>query len=197
MIFLPEVIQKYRLYYLRLRTLEGSKRYFIFNIIETHQPIIVGDIVKASSFSQPIISQIVSVLRKSNFVTANQVNKNVFYSSNQEEIVELIGFCHKLLDLDSTDDMLLKNNYSKIQMAFKYLKYLLNSGRMILLEILNKRGSLSVNDLAELSEMKQSLVSQNLSILKGLGCISSNKKGKQTIYSINKTKIDLLRSIVN
>lgn len=196
MIFLPELLHRYRHQYLRLRTLSGSKRYYIFNIIESHQPIHVGEIVRISNLSQPIVSQVISVLRKSNFVVDRQDNKKVYYSVCQEEINEMLQFCDRLLEIEESKDAILKNNYVKIHQAYHYLKHMLNSGRLVLLEILNRQGGLSVNELVEISGMKQSLVSQNIMVLNDLGCLNTIKEGKQKICTLNSAKIERLKQIL-
>jgi ArsR family transcriptional regulator, arsenate/arsenite/antimonite-responsive transcriptional repressor len=194
MIFLPEILQKLRLAFLQLRTITNPNRYFIFNIIEQNEPINVTDIANISNMDQPIVSQLISVLRKSNFVTAKQENKKVYYTHNKQEVQSIIHFSIRLLGTTNTDAHLeLKENYANVHQAYKILKILLHPGRLSLLEILGKKEEISVNEMVEISKMKQSISSQNLSILKELNFVNLRKEGKHSYYSLNRETIRKLK----
>ncbi len=51
----------------------------------------VGDIVEAFDMSQPTISHHLSVLKQFNLVTSRKEGKQVFYATNQDNVVACCG----------------------------------------------------------------------------------------------------------
>ncbi len=197
MIFDPKVLQKYRFLYLQLRTISNPKRYLIFNIIERSERIHVGKIVEISDMDQPVVSQLISVLRKANFVNSFQEKKNVYYEINKIEIDKVIRLGQILIGESKQDaPVQIMNNYAKVHSAYLYLKALLNKGRLTCLEAINQRGEASVNEISKATQMNQSMVSQNLSILKSLKIVKSRRDGKNTRYTIIRDRIQELITLV-
>lgn len=198
MIFNPEILHQYRMLFLQLRTITNPNRYFIYNIIEKEEPINVGQIVELSGLIQPIVSQTLSVLRKSNFIIAKQQNKKVYYTTNLVEAENTIQFCDAILqnNLSKEKKKGVKNNYARLLQTYKYLKALLNPARLSIIEIIAKNEGITVSKLEETTQMKQSVVSQNLAILKTLELIKSSRKGKNQLYELDADKINQLPYIV-
>lgn len=185
MIFDPKTLQQYRLAYLKLRAISGSARYMMLNIIQTNAGINVGQIVEKSKLEQPIVSQLLSVLRKADFVYAEANQKEKKYYINAEEIERMIAFASYISETNLPSKQGLANNYTILQTAYKTLKTLLNPSRMILVDILSKYGEKSVNEIAELTRQPQPVVSQNLSVLKTLLIVLAQPLGRKSIYRLN------------
>lgn len=198
MIFNPEILHQYRMLFLQLRTITNPNRYFIYNIIEKEEPINVGQIVELSGLIQPIVSQTLSVLRKSNFIIAKQQNKKVYYTTNLVEAENTIQFCDAILQNNPSNEKKkgVKNNYARLLQTYKYLKALLNPARLSIIEIIAKNEGITVSKLEETTQMKQSVVSQNLAILKTLELIKSSRKGKNQLYELDADKINRLPYII-
>lgn len=189
MIFDPALLQKYRLAFLKLRAISGSSRFFILNIIRTNESINVGKIVSIANIEQPIVSQLLSVLKKANFVKVRADKKEKHYSLNQAEIDSIIAFSVAFTENNKKADVILSDCYPQILQAYSSLKYLLNPGRMILLEFLDKKGETTVGELSEATQLSQSIVSQNLSVLKNLGVANNRLEGRKSIYFLNKNAL--------
>lgn len=193
MIFDPEILTKYRLLYLKLRALSGSSRFFILNIIRVHQPINVSEIIKLSKLDQPIVSQLLSVLRKAEFVKSVAVKKEKHYQLNEEEVQGILEFCTNALTRKESENMLLSDYYTEIQQTYHLLKHLLHPNRMTLLEYLYKTKKSNISQLVEISNLPQSIVSQNMSLLKTLGVIHHSVQGRNSFYELNNNALDHLR----
>lgn len=190
MIFNPDRLSGYRYAYLRLRTICNPNRFYIFNIIEQNPGWSVSEIIDSTKISQPIVSQILAVLRKSDFIVARKVKKNIYYTTNQAEIEKAILFSMNILNKNEVRDLLLKNNYATIQTAYKYLKILLHPGRLNIIDLLYKNHEMTVDQIVQITEMKQSMVSQHFSILKNLALVVNRREGKQIFYSLDKERIN-------
>lgn len=57
--------------------------------------------------------------------------------------------------------------------------------RVQILELLNKEGEVSVNDICEKLKIEQSLTSHHLSLLAKAGYVKGTRKGKFIFYSIS------------
>jgi len=192
-IFTPEKLSEIRLKYLQLRTITNSSRYYIYNIIRKQESIHVTEICRISNLSQPIVSQNISTLRKANLVETNQIDKFVYYSTNNFEIQKLIIYSQSISNKETkTDSKELSENYVLLREAYCFLKSILNPGRLSVLEILNRSGELSVNQISAKTQLGQSIVSQHLSNLKTSNLVFSKKLGKQVLYKTNIEKINSL-----
>ncbi|MFN5849249.1 MAG: ArsR/SmtB family transcription factor [Chitinophagales bacterium] len=196
MIFDPIRLQKFRLMFLKLRAISGSSRYFILNIINNQELISVGKLVELTNMDQPIVSQHLAVLKKADLVFAKALKKERHYCINKSELDKLVFFCQRLRGENEEIAVELNNAYSRVLEAYKYFKFLLHPGRMSLIEIMNRRGLSSVNELAEISKQSQSIASQNLKVLKDLALLIKKEDGRRIIYSLNKERIDALYSLL-
>lgn len=196
MIFDPNILQKYRLAFLKLRAIAGSSRFFILNIVLKNEPINVGKIGEISGLDQPIVSQLLSVLKKAEFIQSVAQKKENHYSINSPQIKNIIGFCAEFCNQKEKSNADLNDSYTQIFKTYNELKYLLNPGRTILLEFLDKKGELSVSELVEMIKMSQSIISQNLSVLKNLGVVTNRIEGRKSIYSLDKTTLDRYEKLI-
>lgn len=80
----------------------------------------------------------------------------------------------------------------KIEFATSMFKLLGHPLRLRIVEILDLRGEMMVNDIAELTEQPQSTVSLYLNKLKNCGLLKSRRDGNQTYYSVNEPKLHIL-----
>jgi ArsR family transcriptional regulator len=145
---------------------------------------------------QPIVSQHLAVLKKADLVDVKAEKKERIYSVNKLEIYKLIKLSRQLNKKEDFAEVELKNAYSKILEAYKYFKLLLNPTRLALIEIMDRNGEASVNELAELSRQSQSITSQNLKLLSELELISKKEEGRRSLYSLNKTQINYIYNLV-
>lgn len=196
MIFDPKILQKYRLCFLKLRAISGSSRFYILNIVRVNQPINVTKIVEISGLEQPIVSQLLSVLKKADFISCVSKKKEKIYSINDVQIMSVIGFSAEFCDQKEKNSSELNDSYTQIFKAYTDLKSLLNPGRTILLEFLNKKLEMSVGELVEHTKMSQSIISQNLSVLKNLNVVENRMEGRKSIYSLYKETLDRYEKLI-
>lgn len=196
MIFDPIILQKYRLAFLKLRAISGSSRFFILNIILKNEPINVTKIGEISGLEQPIVSQLLSVLKKAEFIQSVSYKKENKYSINSLQIKNIIGFSAEFCNQIEKSNAELNDSYTQIFKTYNNLKYLLNPGRTILLEFLEKKGELAVSELVEMTKMSQSIISQNLSVLKNLGVVTNRIEGRKSIYCLDKATLDRYEKLI-
>ena len=196
MIFDPQSLQKYRLIYLKLRAVSGSSRFYLLSLINNQTSINVGKIVELTNMEQAIVSQHLAVLQKAELVEVIAVRKERYYKINKVEIHKMISLCTHLEKDGKFQEIELKNAYSKILEAYKYFKLLLNPVRLALIEIIDRKGAASVNELAELSQQSQSITSQNLKLLTALNLINKKEEGRKSIYTLNSGRHDYLHGLV-
>jgi DNA-binding transcriptional ArsR family regulator len=196
MIFDPQSLQKYRLIYLKLRAVSGSSRFYLLSLINNQNSVNVGQIVEQTKMEQAIVSQHLAVLKKADLVEVMAKKKERFYSINKVEIEKVISLCKHLRKISEPTEIELKNAYSKISEAYKYFKLLLHPVRLALIEIMDRKGAASVNELAELSGQSQSIISQNLKLLLELDLVTKKEEGRKSIYSLNTEQLRYLHSLV-
>lgn len=196
MIFDPLSLQKYRLIYLKLRAVSGSSRFYLLSLINNQTSINVGKIVELTNMQQAIVSQHLAVLKKADLVEIKAMKKERFYCINKMEIEKMKSLCIHLKKEGALREIELKNAYSKILEAYKYFKLLLHPVRLALIEIMDRKGAASVNELAEISGQSQSITSQNLKLLLELDLISKREEGRKSIYSLNTEQLRYLHSLV-
>jgi DNA-binding transcriptional ArsR family regulator len=197
MIFDPLSLQKYRLIYLKLRAVSGSTRFYLLSLINNQTSLNVGQIVEQTNMEQAIVSQHLAVLKKADLVAVAAIKKERFYSINKVEIEKMISLCKHLRKKGEPTEIELKNAYSKILEAYKYFKLLLHPVRLALIEIMDRKGAASVNELAELSGQSQSITSQNLKLLLELDLVTKKEEGRKSIYNLNTEQLRYLHSIVD
>lgn len=197
------LLQKFRIVFLKLRTLTNQQRFFVFNIIDQNEAIHVNRIVELSKMDQPIVSQTIAVLRKAQFVTNTQNKKFVHYHTNKNEIIKMIKMTLEYYKITwdehsetKTAAELLTQYYNYINDFHNVLKIILKENRLRIIELLITKERLSVNETAEIMNQKQPITSQNLQILKSIEIINNLKEGRQVVYSLNVEKWEaLIKSI--
>jgi len=187
MIFDPILLQKYRLMYLKLRAITGPSRYYILNIIKNNPEINVTGLVEITNMEQPIVSQHLAVLKKASLVYS------VVHLKERKD--SLIQFCYQIRHGKGKTDLALNNAYSTLLEGYRYLKFLLQPGRLVLMELLDRTQGSSVNELSELSKQSQSIASQNLKILTKLGVIAKKTEGRKSLFYINNERMEFLKRI--
>lgn len=80
----------------------------------------------------------------------------------------------------------------KLEFAAGMFKMLGHPLRLQLVELLDRHGPKSVNELAELCHQPQSVVSLYLNRLKTLGLLSCRRVGNQSFYSLAHPKLPTL-----
>lgn len=197
------LLQKFRIVFLKLRTLTNQQRFFVFNIIDQNEAIHVNRIVELSKMDQPIVSQTIAVLRKAQFVTNTQNKKFVHYHTNKNEIIKMIKMTLEYYNIiwdehseTKTAAELLTQYYNYINDFHNVLKIILKENRLKIIELLITKKRLSVNETAEIMNQKQPITSQNLQILKSIEIINNLKEGRQVVYSLNVEKWEMLKNSI-
>lgn len=197
----PAFLNQLKIVFLKLRTITSQQRFFIFNLIDQNQGAYVNKIVELSKMDQPIVSQNIAVLRKAKFITSLQNNKNVSYTTNLPEIIKTTKLVCEInslnINLNGTAAEIVTQNFSSYNESYNCIKIIIKENRIKILELLIEKEYRSVNELAEISNQKQSVTSQNLQILKSIGLISDKKKGRQVLYSINSENWEKLVQSIN
>jgi ArsR family transcriptional regulator len=80
--------------------------------------------------------------------------------------------------------------------CYAFFKVLANPTRLAILEALRKEPR-SVNEIAKALKQEQSMISHNLGPLEKCGFISSQRKEKRRIYSLNKETTEPLFKLVD
>ncbi len=78
----------------------------------------------------------------------------------------------------------IKISDEQIERAAYILKSISHPLRLKIVQVLGKRGPLSVNDLTQLLDSDQSLMSHHLSMMKLKGLLSSKRLGQRHLYSL-------------
>ena len=195
MIFDPILLQKYRLMYLKLRAITGPSRYYILNIIKNNPEINVTGLVEITNMGQTIVSQHLAVLKKASLVYSVVHLKERKYAIRAEELDSLIQFCYQIRHGKGKTELALNNAYSTLLEGYRYLKFLLQPGRLVLMELLDRTQGSSVNELSELTKQSQSIASQNLKILTKLGVIAKKIEGRKSLFYINNERMEFLKRI--
>ncbi|MCK6628183.1 MAG: metalloregulator ArsR/SmtB family transcription factor [Anaerolineae bacterium] len=73
------------------KALGDETRQRILEILQTEGEKCVGDLVDAFNVSQPTISHHLNFLKQANLVASRREGKQIYYSANQENIVECCG----------------------------------------------------------------------------------------------------------
>jgi len=196
MIFDPISLQRYRLVYLRLRAVGGSSRFYLLSILNNQPNINVGKLVEFTKMDQPIVSQHLAVLKKAGLIMTSAHKKERFYAINKKEVGNLISLCHQLRKEDNGEMPILKNAYPIFLQAYRYFKFLLHPGRLVLIELINRNGPSSVKVLSDLSKQSQSITSQNLKFLFQLDMVIKKEEGRNAIYTLNPSRQDYLHALI-
>lgn len=78
---------------------------------------------------------------------------------------------------------------SELEKAAFILKTIAHPTRLAIIDLLSKKGSLTVTEICDELGLEQSLASHNLSAMKVKGILSSERKGKKVIYSLKLTEV--------
>lgn len=73
------------------KALGDETRQRILQILQTEGEKCVSDLVELFNVSQPTISHHLNFLRQANLVTSRREGKQIYYKSNQENIIECCG----------------------------------------------------------------------------------------------------------
>jgi ArsR family transcriptional regulator len=73
------------------KALGDETRQRILEILQTEGEKCVSDLVDAFNVSQPTISHHLNFLKQANLVTSRRDGKQIYYSANQDNIVECCG----------------------------------------------------------------------------------------------------------
>ena len=79
--------------------------------------------------------------------------------------------------------------------CYGFFSTLANPTRLAILEKLRQK-SMNVTDLANLLDQEQSMVSHNLRSLERCNLISSARRGKEKVYSVNKETVEGIFNVV-
>jgi DNA-binding transcriptional ArsR family regulator len=73
------------------KALGDETRQRILQILQTQGEMCVSDLVELFNVSQPTISHHLNFLKQANLVTSRREGKQIYYKSNQENIIECCG----------------------------------------------------------------------------------------------------------
>ncbi len=96
--------------------------------------------------------------------------------------------------MKDTDTTLLKSNPSRVERCADMLKVIAHPTRMTIVEMLYNEGDLSVTQVYEMLGIEQAVASHHLAQLRNKGIISSQRDGKNVLYTL---KIRKLYDVVN
>lgn len=89
-----------------------------------------------------------------------------------------------------------QNQIKKMERAAEMLRVVAHSVRIALIELLNKEKKLSVSDIQLALGLTQSMTSQHLASLKGIGIVSFVKDGNVCFYELkNRNVLKLLKCL--
>lgn len=87
-------------------------------------------------------------------------------------------------------------NKSNIKLAQAKLRSFDNYKRQQILEILSKKGEMTVTDLFIKMRLEQSIVSQSLSIMRNSKIVSTRRDGLNIYYSLNIDEIEKINKAI-
>lgn len=85
--------------------------------------------------------------------------------------------------------MLVENNVTKLERIAFILKTVAHPVRLQIIELLDKKEDLSVNEISEAIKTEQSLTSHHLNNMKLKGILSSKKEGRRVKYSLKEKAV--------
>jgi DNA-binding transcriptional ArsR family regulator len=91
----------------------------------------------------------------------------------------------------------LSRDPAKVNRISRLLKALSNPGRLAIVDLLLEKHQLSVNEIAEQTQLSQSHASQHLKQLEEIGLLISERDGKHMYYRIHNQAISQLLACIN
>jgi DNA-binding transcriptional ArsR family regulator len=86
---------------------------------------------------------------------------------------------------------------AKVKRISRLLKALSNPGRLAIVDLLLEKQQLSVNEIAEQTQLSQSHASQHLKQLEEIGLLISERDGKHMFYHIHNQGVSQLLACIN
>jgi DNA-binding transcriptional ArsR family regulator len=83
-------------------------------------------------------------------------------------------------------------NREKLEKAAYILKTVAHPTRLAVVDLLNLNARLSVNDIADILKVEQSLLSHHLTTMKLKGILRSEKEGQNVFYSLKEKDVTKL-----
>ncbi|MCW5906424.1 MAG: helix-turn-helix transcriptional regulator [Chitinophagales bacterium] len=77
----------------------------------------------------------------------------------------------------------------KLEKVSAVFRTIAHPTRLAVLELLDKNGQMSVNELMAITNCEQSLLSHHLANMRSTGLLKSERKGQNIFYSIKEEKI--------
>ncbi|MBL7814797.1 MAG: winged helix-turn-helix transcriptional regulator [Saprospiraceae bacterium] len=87
-------------------------------------------------------------------------------------------------------------NREKLKKAALILKTVAHPTRLAIIELLNYDNRLSVNEIGEILEVEQSLLSHHLTTMKVNGILRSEKEGQSVFYSLKEKDVTKLLACI-
>lgn len=91
----------------------------------------------------------------------------------------------------------MKLNQIALAKAIETLRAIKHPLRQQMMDYIEEQKSINVNSLITKFELPQSVVSQQLSILRNAGVVKTKREGKQIFYSINTHKVEHIKEIIS
>ena len=85
-----------------------------------------------------------------------------------------------------------KINREKLEKAAYILRTVAHPTRLAIVDLLNQNARLSVNEIGEILEVEQSLLSHHLTTMKLKGILRSEKEGQSVFYSLKEKDVPKL-----
>ena len=91
-----------------------------------------------------------------------------------------------------TDSRFTEAFLAQLYSAHRVLHAVAHPVRLDILTLLDRRGSLNVQDLADLAELDRTATSHHLRLLLQTNCVERKREGSYLIYSVNHARISRL-----
>lgn len=88
-------------------------------------------------------------------------------------------------------------NGEKLRDSSELMRALAHPLRIKILEFIDQNGSINVNKIYNTLKLEQSITSQHLRILRSVGLVDTERKGKYIHYSLNYEKISQTLGTIN
>ena len=90
----------------------------------------------------------------------------------------------------------MKANHQKLEKAAFILKTIAHPTRLAIIDLLQEKRKLSVNELCERLDCEQSLVSHHLSNMRIKGLLNSERKGTSIYYSLKEKELARIVAVI-
>lgn len=79
-------------------------------------------------------------------------------------------------------------NQEKLEKAAELLRAVAHQLRLKIIKLINEKREVNVNIIYNTLKIEQSITSQHLKILRGVGIVNTRREGKKIFYSLNYEK---------